>query len=365
MIAFTLTGCPGRKNVDDDISWRNVILSRLLATAESGQVYYGHQDDPVYGHSWKVTDIKGDSLTRSDVRDVAGKYPYVVGFDLGGIELGDSCNLDGVPFDLMRKAAMKHIARGGIVTFSWHPRNPLTGGDAWDISSSEVVSAILEGGPLHEEFIKWLDRAAAFLGNLGGAPVIFRPWHENLGSWFWWGGKLCTADQYKDLYRLTWNRLAMEKGLHQLIWCYSPNGPVSAEDYLSRYPGDDVVDILGTDIYEYVGDPSTSSGTVESLLEEAGERYVSNVREMLSILQDISKERLKLMCLSETGLEGLVDPVWWTGRLLPAIEGFPVSYVLTWRNAHDKPGHFYAPWKGFANEEDFKLFSEKKDIVLL
>ena len=71
------------------------------------------------------------------------------------------------------------------------------------------------------------------------------------------------------------------------------------------------------------------------------------------------------MCLSETGLEGLVDPNWWTGRLYPAIDGFPICYVLTWRNAHDKPEHFYAPWKGLVHEEDFKVFSEKKDIVLL
>lgn len=352
--ALAVTACH-RQPKDSDLSWRQVTLSRLLSLADAGDIMYGHQDDLVYGHSWKVTDWKKDSLERSDVKAVAGKYPALVGFDLGGIELGDSVNLDGVPFDLMRKAALTHISRGGQVTFSWHPRNPLTGGDAWDISSSEVVRSILDGGDLHEEFLVWLDRAADFLNSLVGAAVIFRPWHENLGSWFWWGGNLCTADQYKALFRLTRSRLE-EKGVRNLIWCYSPNGPVSAEDYLSRYPGDDVVDILGTDIYEYVGDGA---------IEEAGERYVSQVKGMLSVLEAISNERSKLMCLSETGLEGLVDPLWWTERLYPAIEGFPICYVLTWRNSHDKPGHFYAPWKGFAGEDDFKEFSEKKDIVLL
>ena len=86
---------------------------------------------------------------------------------------------------------------------------------------------------------------------------------------------------------------------------------------------------------------------------------------MLTTLNTLATEHHKLIALSETGLEGLPDPVWWTEGLYPAIQDFPVSYVLTWRNAHDKPGHFYAPWKGFESAGDFKEFSEKEDIVLL
>ncbi len=356
MVSLIFQGCPRvPRNVDDDIPANHVLASKLAGLADSGKVMYGHQDDLSYGHSWKVEDWENDDLERSDIKDVSGEYPSVIGFDLGGIELGNKENLDGVPFGLIRKATLKHIARGGAVTYSWHLRNPLTGGDSWDISSDQVVASVLEGGEKHEEFLVWLDRLAEFLNSLNGAPVIFRPWHENIGSWFWWGGNLCSADQYKALYRLTKERLEA-KEVKNLLWCYSPNGPISAKDYLSRYPGDESVDILGTDIYEYVGQDG---------LEAAGERYVTQVRQMLSTLEAISKERGKLMCLSETGLEGLVDPTWWTERLYPAIKGFPITYVLTWRNAHDKPGHFYGPWKGFKNEDDFKTFSEKEDIVML
>ena len=319
-------------------------------------ICYGHQDDLVYGHEWVVTDVENDPLERSDVMDVAGKYPVLVGFDLGGIEMGDACNLDGVPFDLMRRAALTHIARGGSVTFSWHPRNPLTGGDAWDVSSDQVVSSILPGGSKEEEFALWLQRLGDFFESLDGAPVIFRPWHENLGSWFWWGEKLCKPEDYIDLYRLTNDYLTQERGIPNIQWCYSPNGPVSAKDYLSRYPGDVYVDILGTDIYEYVGPDG---------LEAAGARFRSQVRGMLATLKTIGEEHGKLYCLSETGLEGLKDPHWWTEQLYPAIEGSGILYVLTWRNAHDKPGHFYAPWKGFENAEDFVQFADKEDIILL
>lgn len=345
---LVLSGCASPKER------MTALLSRIV---NEGIILYGHQDDPAYGHAWLVTDWESDRLERSDVKEVSGRYPAVVGFDLGGIELGDSCNLDGVPFGLMRKAALAQLDRGGLVTFSWHPRNPLTGGDAWDISSDQVVKSILPGGEKHSEFQRWLERAAAFFASLGDAPVIFRPWHENLGSWFWWGGKLCTAEEYIALYRYTWTFLTQEKGLKNLLWCYSPNGPIPAELFLSRYPGDDCVDLLGTDIYEY-------PGAGESL-RAAGERYAGEVRAMLATLQTLGAAHGKLICLSETGFEGLPDPQWWTGVLYPAIQGSSICYVLTWRNAHDKPGHFYAPWKGFENENDFKQFAEKEDIILL
>lgn len=323
---------------------------------DGASILYGHQDDLVYGHSWVVTDIETDNLERSDVKDVAGRYPAVVGFDLGGIELGNPSNLDGVPFDLMRRAALKHIERGGMVTFSWHPRNPLTGGDAWDVSSDQVVASILTGGSKYDEFQLWLRRASDFIESLGGVPVLFRPWHENLGSWFWWGGKLCTADQYKALYQRTHDYFVNERGLKGISWCYSPNGPVSADDYLSRYPGDDYVDYLGTDIYEYVGPLGQ---------EAAGRHFSAQVTEMLTTLKTLGEGHGKKWCLSETGLEGLKDPHWWDQVLYPAIKGTGITYVLTWRNAHDKPEHFYAPWKGFEHEEDFRQFAGHDDIVLL
>ena len=335
---------------------KDQLVHRLFTYAENGQIAYGHQDDLVYGHAWCVTDWENDPLDRSDVKDVTGKYPMLLGFDLGGIELGDAENLDGVPFGLMRKAALKHIERGGMVTFSWHPRNPLTGGDAWDISSDQVVKSVLRGGEKEAEFKLWLQRAADFMESLGDVAVIFRPWHENLGSWFWWGGRLCTEQEYQELYRTTWLYFTKDRGLGNILWCYSPNGNVPPEVYMSRYPGDEFVDILGVDTYEYVGPDG---------LEEAGVRFSQEIRGQLTYLTALAYEHEKLLCLSETGLEGLPDAQWWTGRLAPAIGDFPISYVLTWRNAHDKPGHFYAAWKGFENEADMKAFSELDNIAFL
>ena len=152
---------------------------------------FGHQDDPFYGIGWAY------EPNRSDVLETCGDYPAVMGFDLGGIEMGDSKNLDSVPFDRMRSEIIAHHLRGGIVTISWHPRNPLTAlehlgtwpeGSAWEATDGSV-EAILPGGVKHELFLTWLERVRVFLHSLQTkdgkpVPVIFRPWHENNGAWF-------------------------------------------------------------------------------------------------------------------------------------------------------------------------------------
>ena len=312
---------------------RDQLVHRLFSYAEKGQIAYGHQDDLSYGHSWVVTDWETDPLERSDVKAVTGKYPAIVGFDLGGIELGSEQNLDRVPFGLMRKAALKHIERGGMVTFSWHPRNPLTGGDAWDISSREVVKSILPGGEKNADFMLWLRRAADFMESLGKeTPVIFRPWHENLGSWFWWGKDLCSSSEYQELFRMTWLYFTKDRGLTNILWCYSPNGPIEPEEYMSRYPGDGFVDILGTDIYEYVGPEG---------LEEAGARFNNQVKGMLTVLNVLSTDHHKLMCLSETGLEhlcGIHGAELRTGRIIVSATSLPGATPTTSRAISSPPG---------------------------
>ncbi|MBR4818277.1 MAG: beta-mannosidase, partial [Bacteroidales bacterium] len=71
------------------------LLNCLEASVDAGKILYGHQDDLCYGHSWKVEDPANDPLERSDVKDVCGQYPAVLGLELGEIELGGAASLDG------------------------------------------------------------------------------------------------------------------------------------------------------------------------------------------------------------------------------------------------------------------------------
>lgn len=95
------------------------LLTIRLASIQKKGYMAGHQDDPFYGINWSY------EPNRSDILETTGDYPAVMGFDLGGIEKADSKNLDSVPFNLIHDEAIRHAERGGIVTFSWHPRNPL------------------------------------------------------------------------------------------------------------------------------------------------------------------------------------------------------------------------------------------------
>lgn len=338
------------------------ISQALQSAVEAGAYLYGHQDDLSYGHNWTVESPESDDATRSDVLAVCGRYPAIVGYDLGGIELGEEANLDGVNFDFMRRSAVAHSERGGIVTFSWHLRNPLTGGDAWDVSSKEVVAAILEGGECHAMFMDWLSSVADFLLSLKDSdgnvvPVIFRPWHEHTGSWFWWGRDLCTEEEYNALWVMTWNYLAVERGIDAL-WAISPSSS-RIEEWTARYPGDEYVDIIGVDNY-------FGRGADESK-EDAYARFIESVHGCFDILAPAAAERGKLLALTETGCEGIPYDDWWTEALMPAIEGYPVSYVLTWRNAPASfnPKHFYAPFPGQESADDFVTFFESDKTVFL
>ena len=315
------------------------MLATLKALPEQGVFMFGHHDDPMYGIGWN-----GDAQ-RSDVKSVCGDWPAVMSFDLGHLELGNDNNLDGVPFDRIRQESVAQYMRGGMVSFSWHADNPLTGKDAWDVSDSTVVRSVLPGGKNHDKFIVWLDRVAEFFNSIKTqdgvkVPVLFRPWHEHTGSWFWWGQALCTDEEYDALWQMTYKRMR-EKGADQLLWAYSPGiEPKDSAEYMRRWPGDGIVDVIGVDAYQH----------------EDRQAYIDNLDRLLRIMTDVSKAHGKAMAVTETGYESIPDSVWWTKTLMPVIGKYPISYVLVWRNAHNKSGHFYSPYPGHASEADFKAF---------
>lgn len=349
-----LTACLSQKekrpvSADPAATTETVNLLAGLKAATDRGIMFGHQDDLSYGIGW----IYPDGV--SDVRRVTGDWPAIYGMDLGDIEHRAPVNLDSVPFDHMKTFVGEIRSRGGVITFSWHVDNPLTNGDSWDVTSDRVVASVLPGGESHEKFKGWLDNLAEFLGSLRdengvAIPIIFRPWHEHTGSWFWWGQKLCTDDEFVSLWRFTFDYLCGEKNLHNLLFAYSSSGDITnKEKYLERYPGDGYVDLMGFDYYQ---------------MPQAGNQsFIREVDRVLGIVTTAATERDKLAALTEAGYEGIPDPVWWTGTLWPAVKNHKISYVLVWRNAHNKPGHFYAPWPGHLSEKDFIDFHNMPETL--
>lgn len=343
LLAIGFVSCGPSKQKETELSQpvrtteAEALLSNLKQIPKKGYMF-GHHDDTAYGIGWEFEE------GRSDVRSVCGDYPAVISFDLGHIELGDSVSLDKVPFNKIRQEIINQYQRGGMVSLSWHLDNPLTDGDSWDVSDTTVVASILPGGTKHEKFYGWMENLANFLNSLQTPegtkiPVFFRPWHEHTGSWFWWGQKLCTTEQYKALWHMTHNFL-QEKGANHLLYAYSPGTEFTdSTSYLERYPGDEIIDLIGFDTYQ-----------------SNKETYLKTLERTLPILTEIGKAHNKVIALTETGFEGVKDAKWWTGTLQPAIADYPIAYVLVWRNARERITHFYAPYPGQESAEDFKSF---------
>jgi hypothetical protein len=164
------------------------------------------------------------------------------------LEIDHAVNLDSVPFDKMKSFIGEAYERGGVITLSWHLNNPLTGKTAWDPAPGTVAS-ILPGGEKNDLYKTWLDKVARFLLALKGKhgeyiPIIFRPFHELNGDWFWWGGKNCTPDELKQLYQFTESYLRDKKNVHSLLYAYNTDKFYSKDEYLKRYPGDEWVDLI-------------------------------------------------------------------------------------------------------------------------
>ncbi len=325
----------------DTITAAQTMRARLDSIAAAGKVMFGHDDDPVYGHSWV-----GDR-GRSDVLEVAGDYPAIMNWDLGGIEKGDAANLDSVSFERMREEVIAQDARVGMNAFSWHSVNPVDGRDSWACEDTTIVSRIIADPQVAAAFDQQVRRVAAFFKSLTRPDgtrigVVFRPWHEHTGAWFWWGSRQCSVDDYRKLWAKT-RRIMDEEGVDNILWAYSPDRVVSDEEYMERYPGNEFVDIMGADVYAYGA-------------EKGIESYRNAVDATLGAATRMAAENGKIAAFSETGLEGVTVPTWWTDVLLPVIEKWRPVYVITWRNAHDKPGHFFGPYPGHDSADNFKAF---------
>lgn len=334
---------------DKNATKQTVRLYNNLNRIRQQGFLFGHQDDLAYGVKWKY--IAG----KSDVKDVTGEYPALYGWDLSHLELDEKVNIDTVPFNNMKRYIRQGYERGGAITISWHGTNPLTGKSAWD-NTPGTVAAILPGGAKHELYKSQLDKIAGFLLSLKGKhgeliPVIYRPFHELTGDWFWWGAKACTADEFKAIFRFTVQYLRNVKKVHNLLYVYNTGSNFnSADAFLERYPGDDVVDMVSFDAYAY-GDPSKST-------------FSNEVSAHLSIIEQVAKTKNKIPALSEAGYNQVPDPQWWTNVLLKAVSGHNPAYVLLWRNAgyksSDNSVEYYVPYPGHASAADFVKFYHDK-----
>lgn len=356
VICFANEKLDGPNPIDKDVSVQTKNLFLNLLNLSKNKILFGHQNSFKEGKGWKFNGTP-------DIKQVSNFYPSVVGFDFRDIMKRPSFY---IPF--YREKIKDFHSKGGIITFSWHMENPATGGSFYD--KTPAIKKILPGGSKHSEFKSRLDKFANFAKGLRDdqgrhIPIIFRPWHEHNGNWFWWSfseddchtfcwwpgvrryyEKLSSANFIK-LWRFTVTYLSQVKGVHNLLYAYSP-GVIEKREYLWRYPGDKFVDILGLD------------------------QYMPSTRDFLSSIKDIviiAKERGKIAALTETGDEGVPNSRYWTDELIGPIKrdfiASNISYVLVWRNSGDDDDHFFAPYPGHNSSDNFVEMVRDPFVLML
>lgn len=211
------------------------------------------------------------------IRETTGYLPAILSLDLCGWNSPTWGPTYTPVVERAVETARNWWARGGIVSmqFHWkHPQNPE--GSAWIESRGgrppsgpyDMASVTVTGTPAHEAFMKDLARHADYLERLAAArvPVLWRPFHEIDGGWFWWTDRN-TPENTVAAWRLMFEYLVRERKLHNLIWVWSAalraggyaellrrekRAGTREEELAFRrryWPGDSFVDIAGIDIY--------------------------------------------------------------------------------------------------------------------
>ena len=137
-------------------------------------------------------------------------------------------------------------ARGGLVSICWH--TGLEGlGYQECLAEKPDFDALFTSGTAENTLLlrRWDDAADALdVLRQAGIPVLWRPFHEFNGGWFWWGKG--GAEVFVKLWRGMWEHFTVKRGLHNLVWVLGFCGEIDP----AWYPGDDVCDIVGSDTYE-------------------------------------------------------------------------------------------------------------------
>ncbi len=344
--------------VDKSATNETAALFYNMKTLAKTKIMFGHQDATFQGYGWER------EAGRSDVKEVTGSLPAVYGWDFLNITTFQRNSWFTQYAADVRSRVIDAYKVGGVNTFAWHYWNPVSSVESvdgvggknasfyFDTEPYQAVDAILPGGAKHEVYKRSLDQIADFVASLKTAdgtmiPIIFRPYHEFDGSWFWWGKNHTTGLQYVELYKFTVNYLKNTKNLHNILFAWSPDKNFTSEaTYLNWYPGDDYVDIVGTDNY---GDLAKGNSPVTA----------SN---KLKIVSDYAIKKNKIAALTETGESKLPQVDWYTQMLLKVltVKKVELAYVLAWTNRTDA---FYVPYKGQASESDFRKFKDDSYTV--
>ena len=374
---FTIDKSVSIKLVDKNATEKTKQLAIYLkSVANQDKIIFGHQSDT---SSHVRADLPANG---SDVKDITGSLAAITGVDTLAIAGDSKFATTKESLDHFANLSIEAAKQGSLITVSTHFPNfsskniiKLSDGtydfskcgfsDCGDFTGS--AKDILPGGQYNDRFLAYIDMIAEYAHRLQehNIPVIFRPFHENNGSWFWWGGEHMSEQDSIKLYQYLVEQL-QERNVHNFLYVYSPNGPFNSEkDYMARYPGDKYVDILAIDSYDFYYDyPATYS-----------DNFFKNMQKSCEIIHNVAIKHDKLAAISETGC-GVMKPdksnyggllkennpilgKQWFKRVAQIAIDNDMPYFLVWSN--DSDNSTFLPYK-YNNEYGHEMTDEFIDF---
>lgn len=211
-----------------------------------------------------LADISGDRIVTGQhtqtmameelvkIREVTGKEPALLGFELLSYspnineqDTDEACMTEVRENRGTLQRAFEWAEKKGLITMTWHWFSPIGGRSKAFYAENtdfDADKAVISGTSEYKALISDMDHIAGLLKPFTeqGIPILWRPFHEMDGNWFWWGAR--GADAAKKLWRIMYERFTAVHHLNNLIWVWN----AAKADY---YPGDDVVDIISCDMY--------------------------------------------------------------------------------------------------------------------
>lgn len=189
----------------------------------------------------------------SYIEEITGKQPKLMGFELlsyspniNYYDAGEPCLIEIYENRGTVDTALKWAKENdGIITFTFHWFSPVGGRDKSFYAKNtdfDAARVLIENTTERKAFFHDMEVIAEHLKKFQTAdiPILWRPFHESYGDWFWWGAK--GPEIARELYKLMFDYYTKVHRINNLLWVW--NCPLK-----EGYPGDEYVDVISTDIY--------------------------------------------------------------------------------------------------------------------
>lgn len=343
-----------------------------------------------------------------------GKTPVIWSTDMGFAKAGDKDSYLARP--AIVKEAIRQHKKGSIITICWHAVPP-TGNEPvtfqpvrgkvyspdslasvqGKMQEQQYKDVLTPGTKLYNKWAAQVDTIAVYLKKLQDAkvPVLWRPYHEMNGDWFWWGGRVGESST-KEFYKQIYDRLVNYHHLNNLIWLWNVDRPTTpVRKFSNFYPGDKYLDIVSLDVYgsdfnqTYYDSLSVLAKGKPILLGEVGNPPTLDILEKqpnwaswviwAGFVRNTSKKQFHELVNSKRILSQ-EDPAYWEViapyrkacglPMLPLKEKYPVNFTGEWLLNEDKSesnGKMglagYSYYKMNVDQEDDLLRTKKFSIV--